>query len=197
MQEKSIIQPSGHFIGLELASLSTALRQDLPTAFGHLWVNWPPENWIRSKREHSQEKEALMTGSLSPGKQSIADPTALTGITNKSYYEENQCSPPTYHLLIKLTNSSEKVLSCGRRGATPWTTCCSWSNTLTHFGYGNRPVASSIYITHKQTCIKHRHPLWVRKPPSYQHHLQHTHKHIYMKYRHTYMHANTQCKPMK
>lgn len=37
---------------------------------------------------------------------------------------------------------SSELLSCG---GSPLTTWVSWSNTLFHFGYGNRPVASSYW----------------------------------------------------
>ena len=49
----------------------------------------------------------------------------------------------TDHVLTKSINSGENRTSL-RQGGSPWTTCVSWSNTLFHFGYGNRPVAVSI-----------------------------------------------------
>jgi len=49
----------------------------------------------------------------------------------------------TNHVLTKSINSGENRTSL-RQGGSPWTTCVSWSNTLFHFGYGNRPVAVSI-----------------------------------------------------
>jgi len=49
----------------------------------------------------------------------------------------------TDQVLTKSINSVENRASL-RHGGSPWTTCVSWSNTLFHFGYGNRPVAVSI-----------------------------------------------------
>ena len=56
------------------------------------------------------------------------------------YYKSNP-----YQVLTKLMKSGEnRVLSLSKLGASPFTTCVNCSNTLVHFGYGKRPVATSI-----------------------------------------------------
>ena len=50
----------------------------------------------------------------------------------------------THQVFTKLTNSGENCASLPRLGASPFTTCVSCSKTFVHFGYGNRPVATSI-----------------------------------------------------
>lgn len=68
-----------------------------------------------------------------------------------------------YHVLTKSTNSSENSIpskEAANRGGSPCTTWNSCSKTLPHFGYGKRPVATSISVIPKdQTSLRTSYPL--------------------------------------
>uniref|UniRef100_A0A6B0U7Z6 Putative secreted protein n=1 Tax=Ixodes ricinus TaxID=34613 RepID=A0A6B0U7Z6_IXORI len=73
----------------------------------------------------------------------------MNGWSSSFLYLGLTCSSLMRQVLTKSTNSMVKQfpfslgLSCGGSPCTTWVSC---SKTLFHFGYGNRPVATSIKV---------------------------------------------------